>query len=343
MFEKDTGTLVGPLDSHRESPIYNIKAVAHLTGVPADTLRRWESRYNIIAPQRTDSGYRLYSQRDVDTILWLKSRLEEGLSISRASEMLRRIGGDPGVLSASGANAQAGPTEPAIHPAIASGALLNEARSATVLREELLDAFRAVDEDTAAQVLNEALGLHSIEDVCLQILQPSLVQVGELWLDGEISVATEHFASSFVRSRLANLFHSSPHSVYGPLVLVGCAPEEFHELGAMFLAVFLRRAGFRVVYLGQNVPLESLEGMIAAMGPDAVCISSTRAETAASLYRLSDFITEMERTTGRAPLLAYGGQVFNRYPHITERLGGVYLGEDARAAVNTLSERLRPR
>ena len=43
------------------------------------------------------------------------------------------------------------------------------------------------------------------------------------------------------------------------------------------------------------------------------------------------------------PLLAYGGQVFNRYPHITERLGGVYLGEDARAAVSMLSERLRPR
>jgi MerR family transcriptional regulator, light-induced transcriptional regulator len=221
--------------------------------------------------------------------------------------------------------------------------LLHEARSVQVLRDELLRAFRAVDEDAAAQVINEALGLYSIEDVSLHILQPSLVQVGELWLDGEISVATEHFASSFVRSRLANLFHSSPHSVYGPLVLVGCAPDEFHELGAMFLAVFLRRAGFRVVYLGQNVPLESLQGMIAAMGPDAVCISATRAETAASLYQLSDYLEEMQRSAGRAPLLAYGGQVFNRYPHITERLGGVYLGEDARAAVTALTESLRPR
>jgi DNA-binding transcriptional MerR regulator len=323
------------LDTHRESPIYNIKAVAHLTGVPADTLRRWESRYNIIAPQRTESGYRLYSQRDVDTVLWLKSRLEEGLSISRASEMLRQMGGDPAAAMP--------PSEQMPRTAVLPGALLHEARSAQALREELLRAFRAVDEDAAAQVMNEALSLYSIEDVSLQILQPTLVEVGELWLDGEVSVATEHFASSFVRSRLANLFHSSPHNPYGPLVLVGCAPDEFHELGAMFLAVFLRRASFRVVYLGQNVPLDSLHGMIAAMKPDAVCISATRAETAASLVRLSDHLAEMQRNTGRAPLLAYGGQVFNRYPHITERLGGVYLGEDARAAVNVLSERLRPR
>jgi DNA-binding transcriptional MerR regulator len=323
------------LDTQRESPIYNIKAVVRMTGVPADTLRRWESRYNIIVPQRTESRYRLYSQRDVDTILWLKQRLEEGLSISRASEMLRQMGGDPAAATP--------PSEQTQRTVVLPGALLHEARSAQALREELLRAFRAVDEDAAAQVMNEALSLYSIEDVSLQILQPALVEVGELWLDGEVSVATEHFASSFVRSRLANLFHSSPHNVYGPLVLVGCAPEEFHELGAMFLAVFLRRAGFRVVYLGQNVPLDSLQGMIASMKPDAVCISATRAETAASLVPLSDYLGDLQRTSGRATLLAYGGQVFNRYPHITERLGGVYLGEDARAAVNTLSERLRPR
>jgi DNA-binding transcriptional MerR regulator len=195
------------LDAHRDSPIYNIKAVARMTGVPADTLRRWESRYSIITPQRTDSGYRLYSQRDVDTINWLKARLDEGLSISRASEMLRQMGGDPG------ANA---PTEPAARTVASADVLLHEARSEQILRAELLQAFGAVDEEAAAQVINEALALYSIEDVSLHILQPALVEVGELWLDGKVSVATEHFASSFVRSRLANLFHASPHNPYGP-------------------------------------------------------------------------------------------------------------------------------
>ena len=176
--------------SQREAPIYNIKAVAHLTGVPADTLRRWESRYGIISPQRTEGGYRLYSQRDVDTINWLKGKLEEGLSISRACEMLRQAGGDLEHI----APAQASPARPVAAerpPSAESGV-----RSFPALRADLMDAFRAIDEERAAATLTDALGLYSLEEVCLEVMQPVLVEVGDAWLDGTMSVAAEHFASS---------------------------------------------------------------------------------------------------------------------------------------------------
>jgi MerR family transcriptional regulator, light-induced transcriptional regulator len=325
--------LVLAYDNQRNAPTFNIKAVARLTGVPADTLRRWESRYNVIAPERTDSGYRLYSQRDVDTILWLKSKLEEGLSISRACEMLRQLGGDPGR------------THPVADGSAAPQAYdtRNEIRSFDALRDELLKAFVAVDEGMASDVLSDALSLYSVEDVCLRVVQPALIEVGEHWLSGKVSVAVEHFAASFVRARLDNLFHSSPHNPYGPLVVVGCAPGELHELGAMFLAVFLRRSGYRVVYLGQNVPLDSLIGMLRTLQPRAVCISATRADTAATLHSLREAIDAIQQEEGHAPLLAYGGQVFNRFPHISQRLGGMYLGEDARAAMRMLDEHLRVR
>jgi methanogenic corrinoid protein MtbC1 len=327
------------LSSGRAAPVYNIKAVARLTGGAADTLRRWESRYGVLNPERTSSGYRLYSQRDVDTILWLKLRLQEGMSISRASEMLRQIGDDPGAGSQtpfsrkSVSDFSRSPSEPATQQ---SGT-----RSFSALHSELLAAFRAVDEVRASEVLTDALNLYSIEDVCLSILQPALVEIGQAWLEGEVSVAVEHFASSFARARLENLFHAGPHNAYGPLVLVGCAPEELHELGALFLAVFLRRAGYRAIYLGQNVPLNSLVSMIRTTKPQAVCISATRAETASSLHELRGFLDEMKQEVRYAPLLAYGGRVFNSYPHISERLGGIYLGEDARAAVQALDEQLR--
>lgn len=320
-----------PQDAQRTAPIYNIKAVAHLTGVPADTLRRWESRYNVIAPQRTEGGYRLYSQRDVDTINWLKAKLEEGLSISRACEMLRQLGGDPGRVA---------PSQPSALPTASWTAPAPEVKSFDALGAELMDAFRRVNEEQAADIMTEALSLYSMEDVLLKIVQPVLVEVGEEWLRRDISVAVEHFASAFVRSRLSNLFHSSHYNPHGSLVLVACAPEEFHELGPMFLAVFLRRAGYKVVYLGQNVPMDSLQGMIEALTPEVVCVSATRAETAARLYTLRDFLNDLQARKGRAPLLAYGGQVFNRFPHITERLGGLYLGEDAAQAVRRLSEHL---
>lgn len=331
--------VVQSLDSQRDAPVYNIKAVSHTTGVPSDTLRRWESRYSVITPQRTQSGYRLYSQRDIDRVLWLKDKLDEGLSISRACEMLRQMGGDPGPQAPpSHSSSQNGSSFPDAHQA-----LRNDLRSFDALKEDLLGAFRRVNEQAASSVLADALSLYSVEDVCIKLIQPTLVEIGHGWLEGEISVAVEHFASSFMRARLENLFHTSPYNANGPLVLVGCAPEELHELGAMFLSVFLRRSGYKVIYLGQNVPLDSLTGMIVALKPQAVCMSATRSETAASLYNLRTFLDQLEASEGEAPLLAYGGRVFNLYPHISERLGGLYLGEDARAAVTALEERLRAR
>ncbi|MEO6458693.1 MAG: MerR family transcriptional regulator [Chloroflexia bacterium] len=322
-------------DPERTAPMYNIKAVARLTSVPADTLRRWESRYNIIVPERTESGYRLYSQRDVDTILWLKSKLDEGMSISRACDMLRHLGGDPGP------SASSQPTPSAQVPQrLTPTRTPNELQSFDALRAALLDAFKAVDEAKAGAIVSDALSLYSIEEVCLHLLQPTLYDIGEGWLSGEVSVAVEHYSSAFVRARLENLFHSSPQNPQGTLAIVGCAPEELHEIGAMFMAVFMRRAGYRVVYLGQNVPIDSLISMVNALQPAVICISASRAETAASLYKLREFLDDMERRHGRSPLLAYGGQVFNRYPHITERLGGVYLGEDAQKALQKLGEHL---
>src|SRR3954447_3868572 len=164
--------LTQPENSQRDAPVYNIKAVSRLTGIPADTLRRWESRYHVIAPQRTEGGYRLYSQRDVDIIQWLKARLDEGLSISRACELLMHMGGDPGSTHP----VPAAPSAP--RPAILPTGDELGVKSFEALRSALMEAFQAVDEERAGAVLADALSLYSVKDVCMQLLQPALVQVG---------------------------------------------------------------------------------------------------------------------------------------------------------------------
>src|SRR6476661_5141680 len=70
------------------APVFNTKAVARETGVPADTFRAWERRYGMPRPQRTPGGHRLYSQRDVAIIRWLRDRTEEGVNISHAILLL---------------------------------------------------------------------------------------------------------------------------------------------------------------------------------------------------------------------------------------------------------------
>lgn len=79
-------------------PQYNVKAVAKQVGIAPVTLRAWERRYGLPKPLRGSQGYRLYSDHDVRTLLWLKARTAEGMSISRAADQLlhlRSTGTDP--------------------------------------------------------------------------------------------------------------------------------------------------------------------------------------------------------------------------------------------------------
>src|SRR5687768_5866252 len=77
------------LDPFSTRPVFNTKAVARETGVPADTFRAWERRYGVPHPQRTDGGHRLYSDRDIAIIRWLRDRTAEGMNISQAVQLLR--------------------------------------------------------------------------------------------------------------------------------------------------------------------------------------------------------------------------------------------------------------
>ena len=86
------------MSTNTETAIFNLKAVVNETGLKPDTLRAWERRYGIPSPQRTQSGHRLYSQREIEIVKWLSERQREGLTISRAVDMWNRLlesGEDP--------------------------------------------------------------------------------------------------------------------------------------------------------------------------------------------------------------------------------------------------------
>jgi len=66
---------------------YRIGAVARLTGISPDTLRIWERRYDIVEPQRTPKGGRLYSQKDVTRLTMIKTLVDQGYAISTVANL----------------------------------------------------------------------------------------------------------------------------------------------------------------------------------------------------------------------------------------------------------------
>jgi methanogenic corrinoid protein MtbC1 len=116
----------------------------------------------------------------------------------------------------------------------------------------------ANNEAQAKQIVDEIQSMFDIQVIFLEVFYPCLVEIGEAWYRGEIRIATEHFASAFIRGILMSLLQAFPVYSNVPSILVGCAPEEFHELASLMLSVLLRREGYQVEYLGADLPVDDL-------------------------------------------------------------------------------------
>ncbi|MDC0611935.1 MerR family transcriptional regulator [Vibrio sp.] len=75
-----------------KQPLYAIREVSEITGVKPVTLRAWQRRYNLIQPQRTEKGHRLFSADDVEKIQQIQSWLSKGVSIGKVSSLLDQTG-----------------------------------------------------------------------------------------------------------------------------------------------------------------------------------------------------------------------------------------------------------
>ena len=317
------------LEAYSDLPLYNTKAVVHQTGVPAPTLRAWERRYGILSPRRGENDYRLYSERDMILVGWLRERVENGMTISQAIALMRTL--EPARRRSRRARAAETPMAAAAMPP-----RVPDFYALDVLTSALLAHFAQLDEREAVRTMAQALAVYSVEETCLHLLQPVLVEIGRRWAEGTVSVTVEHFASAVIRAQLDGLFRNAPASESGPLVLVGCASGELHELGALMLALFLRRAGVRVAYIGQSVEAESLCATVAALRPACVALSATME---AHVPALADAARQINSRPG-APFFCFGGQAFDANPELVQGINGRFLGNNARHAVDEIKRKV---
>jgi methanogenic corrinoid protein MtbC1 len=281
--------------------------------VPADTFRAWERRYGVPRPQRTEGGHRLYSDHDIAVIRWLRDRTAEGMNISQAVQLLK---------SAAEEN---------------DGREQADARPIERLSEELVAALTGFDAPQSERLLGEAFGLYPFEDVLLDLIQPVMIEIGECWHRGKINVAAEHFATQFVRRKLAgllNIFEGSPQRA---TIIVGCGPNELHDLGTLLIALFLSRRGWNVVYLGAQVPVADLVETAQRLKPALVCLSASRTETALQLAEAARALLEAAPNV----LFGYGGRAFNVHPEMRANMQGDFLGSDARELSDRIAALLR--
>ncbi|MFO7631754.1 MAG: MerR family transcriptional regulator [Caldilinea sp.] len=325
------------LNEYSTTPLYNIKAVVQSTNISPSTLRAWERRYNMCQPQRSESGYRLYSDRDVAIIRWLKAQVDAGMSISQAVSWLQSLidqspsGGQATLPDTTGRTPEA-------QIMVAPSRL--DLENFSTLQDRLLHALLNYNEDEAESVLAHAFALYPVEHVGEHVIMRVLVEIGERWHRGELSITREHYATSYLMQRLAAILRTVPNATDNPLIWVGCAPGELHEIGAMLLSIYLRRAGYTVRYLGQNLPVDDLVAETQTIKPDMVLFSATTVDAALNLRPLCEMLASIEPPR---PIIGYGGRALNLRPELRDSIAGIYLGATAVEAVESIDDLLADR
>ncbi|WP_102263433.1 MerR family transcriptional regulator [Mesobacillus jeotgali] len=245
---------------------YNIKAVSKMLGIQPGTLRAWERRYQMIAPVRNESGHRLYTEEHVEILRWLISKINQGFTISQAVSLLENS-----ALSVEKAE-------------VPKRDMVDE------IGDKLLTALLDFNSAKAHELINQAFSLFTIDKTVIDLLGPILIKVGDLWEEGSITTAHEHFASSFIRSRIEGLSNSFPHNSFLPKSIAVCGPGERHELGLLIYTLYLRRKGFEVVFLGTSLAENDLEVVVEKVKPKFLFLSCTLDENREATLKLAEEI-----------------------------------------------------
>ncbi|WP_246944151.1 MerR family transcriptional regulator [Bacillus pinisoli] len=255
--------------------MYNIKKVSEILDIPTVTIRAWETRYQVITPTRTDGGHRLYSNKDIETLQWLKKKMEQDhVKIGEAIRLLH----------------ETKKTAPSIPESI---------NGYDGVIDQLYQALIDVNADQANRVTDLAFTLYDFEDVFQHIFVHVLYKVGDEWEKGHITTAQEHFASQLIIQRCTQFLRILPTDPSLPRALAFCPENEHHHIGLLLFSLFLRKKGVDVIYLGPNTPLDGLNDLIKMKEVSIIAISLTNPEPYRSLEKW------VKETTQQLPHLKF--------------------------------------
>jgi DNA-binding transcriptional MerR regulator/methylmalonyl-CoA mutase cobalamin-binding subunit len=235
--------------------MYRIHRFSKLTGLSTHVIRAWERRYGLVTPVRGANRYRLYNDEDVRLFRYLKSKGDEGISIGELAE----IGRDK-LLEQAQREFPSSQVEPPPSERLIS---------------DLTQALQQNDRAEFERKLNGALAVIPFEEALHRFLLPLQEHIGQLWHDGKLGVAQEHYASNQIKQKIFSAINQLRMLEEGPRVVVACPSEEWHEIAALTAGYLCAVRGCCVHYLGANLPIPDLAKYCEEIRPSYVLLSMT--------------------------------------------------------------------
>jgi DNA-binding transcriptional MerR regulator len=223
---------------------YSIKELENYSGTKAHTIRIWEQRYNLLTPERTDTGIRFYNDTDLKKILSTSVLLKSGFKISKIAKLdeeelnieLSKIDGTKDINSN---------TKIELHISNLLSAGLD---------------FDEIKMNAEFSKLNESFDTYSM---FMSIVYPLLNRIGVMWSKNDIDPLQEHFISNSIKKQLNIATDKLPNPENTADEIILFLPEsETHDIGLLFANYILKQANIKTIYLGQQVPTTSLIKLI---------------------------------------------------------------------------------
>ena len=217
---------------------FSIKDLENLTGIKAHTIRIWEKRYNILEPLRTETNIRYYDLKGLQKILNITLLHDYGYKISKISKL----------------------------PPEKIPVLVNEIISTKSVKNHAISSFKMAmmnfDQKLFLDTYNNLLSDKSFREIFFEVFIPLMEEIGFLWQAETISPAHEHFISYLIKLKLwvnTEKIQSNEPTKNDKIFVLYLPSDEVHELGLMYLNYELILSGYKTIYLGESVPLDSLK------------------------------------------------------------------------------------
>lgn len=285
-----------------------IRVAARRTGLSPHVIRIWEKRYRAVLPRRSPTRRRFYTDEDIERLLLLRRATLLGRSIGQVAALSRDE-----LLSLLKADALSpGPAEK----------MLSANIDIEPYVELCMQSVQGLDsKELEVSLTRASTGLSQpvfIEKFIVRLME----RMGECWREGTMRVMHEHLLSSAVRSYLSLLgsIHDPPPSA--PLLISTTPVGQFHEIGALATAATAASEGWRVLYLGPNLPCDEIAGAAQQQHARVVALSilypPDDAKLKAQLVRLRNAI-------GAKVELIVGGRSAAAYDRTLRQIGAVLI------------------
>ncbi len=246
-------------DRSQPAGTHPIAVVAERTGLTQDVLRVWERRYGAVEPTRSPQGQRVYTDADLERLRLLRAATRAGRSIGQVARLSDNA---LKTMVKQDASARAERVSATTEPLDAAGLVDTALALARSLQSGQLDGQ-----------LRRATVILGLPEFLSRVAVPLLRRIGDEWHAGRFTPAQEHFASSTLYDIVVESMRAFSPRDDAPRILIATPAGERHAIGAALVGAGAAVEGWRVIYLGVDLPAKEIVAAAIASNVSVVALS----------------------------------------------------------------------